>query len=233
MKRRRSGAIAIIPAAVVFDHRLSATAVQVLAAISTYADRNGRCWPAVSTLAERTGMSERHARTCLGMLVEFGHLEIDARPGQSNVYRIPRNHSSGVNHSSGDPGTPVQGGRNPSSGDPGTTVPPNDTKNDTNNEHTDSAHIEFDAFWQLYPSRRPHSNPKKPARVKFEAAVKIGTPPADIIRGAQNYAAYVRQEQTDPRFVAMAQTWLGQERWTEYQAAMPPSEGAYDSDVIH
>ena len=43
---------------------------------------------------------------------------------------------------------------------------------------------------------------------------------ADIIRGADNYAAYVRREQSDPKFVAQAQTWLNQERWTEYQEAV-------------
>jgi hypothetical protein len=68
---------------------------------------------------------------------------------------------------------------------------------------------------------------------KFEAAVKSGTPPADIICGAENYAAYVQQERTEPRFVAQAQTWLSQERWTDYQTAIPPSETAYGSDVIH
>ena len=63
--------------------------------------------------------------------------------------------------------------------------------------------------------------------------MKNGAPPADIIRGAENYAAYIRQERTDPQYVVQAQTWLGQERWTEYQAAIPPSEGAFGSDVIH
>ena len=96
-----------------------------------------------------------------------------------------------------------------------------------------SAHAEFATFWQSYPSRRPHSNPKKPALAKFEAAVKKGTPPEEIIRGAKNYATYVRREQIESKYVAMAQTWLNQERWTEYQSAMSASETAYDSDVIH
>ncbi len=234
MIKQRSGTLVIMPAAAVFDRRLNAAEIRILAAISTYADRNGRCWPSVATLAERTGMSARHARSCLRALAESDHLAIEARPGQSNVYRIPRNHSSGVEGSTPEPQfTPPL---NPSSGDPGTTVPPNDTKNDTKNVDTyvaSSAHTEFETFWQLYPSRRPHSNPKKPAFAKFTAAVKDGTPPEEIIRGARNYAAYVQQEPIEPKFVAMAQTWLNQERWTEYQSAMPASETALDSDVIH
>ncbi len=42
---------------------------------------------------------------------------------------------------------------------------------------------------------------------------------ADIIRGAENYAAYVEREGTDPKYVAQAQTWLSQERWAQSQEA--------------
>ena len=79
---------------------------------------------------------------------------------------------------------------------------------------------QFDEFWSIYPSRRSHSNPKKPARAKFEAALKRGAVAADIIRGAENYAAYVEREGTDPKYVAQAQTWINQERWTQYQEAV-------------
>ncbi len=234
MTKHRSGHLAIVPATAVFDCRLSATEVRILAAISTYADRNGRCWPAVSTLAERVGVSERYVSICIHTLAKFDHLGIEARSGQSNVYRIPPNYSSGVEGPTPEPQFAPP--PNHSSGDPRTTVRTNDTKNDTKNEDTYvafSAHAEFETFWQLYPSRRPHSNPKKPALAKFTAAVKNGTPPEDMIRGAQNYAAFVRHERTEPKYVAQAQTWLNQERWTEYQSAMPVSEAAYDSDVIH
>ena len=33
---------------------------------------------------------------------------------------------------------------------------------------------QFEVFWRAYPSGRPHSNPKKPARAKFEVALKRG-----------------------------------------------------------
>jgi len=77
--------------------------------------------------------------------------------------------------------------------------------------------IHFAKFWHKYPSRHPHSNPKKPAKQKFEAALKRGVPVEVIIRGAENYAAYVARETDDARFIAQAVTWLNQERWTEYQ----------------
>jgi hypothetical protein len=84
------------------------------------------------------------------------------------------------------------------------------------------ANREFETFWQVYPSRRPHSNPKKPARLKFETAISRGADPADIIRGAENYRAIVEATGTDARYVAQAQTWLSQERWNDHSDAEPP-----------
>ena len=84
----------------------------------------------------------------------------------------------------------------------------------------------FDDFWRKFPSRRPHPNPKKPARQKFDAAVKRGIPAANIIRGAKNFAVYVAQERIEPKFIAQAVTWLNQERWTEYQVEPEPATPA-------
>lgn len=77
--------------------------------------------------------------------------------------------------------------------------------------------VSFDKFWDEYPPRRTHSNPKKPARAKFDAAVRNGVDPAAIIRGAKNYARYVQREGTDARYTAQAMTWLNQDRWEQYQ----------------
>jgi hypothetical protein len=91
-------------------------------------------------------------------------------------------------------------------------------KNNTKNNTVASlANEQFEVFWRAYPSRRHHSNPKKPAHTKFEAAVKRGVVVSDIIRGAENFAAYVEREHTDPQYVPQAQTWLNQERWAQYQ----------------
>ena len=62
----------------------------------------------------------------------------------------------------------------------------------------------------------------KPARLKFEAAVKRGTEPADIIRGAEIYRATIEGDGTDPRYIAQAGTWLNQERWNDYQDTPQP-----------
>ncbi len=107
-----------------------------------------------------------------------------------------------------------------SQGTPDMGVTQKDTKKDTKKDSVASLPTrQFEIFWRTYPSRRPHSNPKKPACAKFEMAVKRGVGAADIIRGAENYAAYVEREGTDPKFVAQAQYLLNQELWTQYQEA--------------
>ncbi len=219
MTKPRSGNLSIIPAAAVFDCRLSHADVRVLAALGAHANKNGRCWPATTTLANKTGMSERHARTSLRNLENIGYVVTESRPGQSSMYRIPRNQAAGVEPN---PGTILPEPRNQAAGDPGTVLPPNDIKNDTNNDTVAPLAAEqFEVFWQTYPSRGRHSNPKKPARAKFDAALKRGIAAADIIRGAQNYAAYAQREISNPKHIAQALTWLNQERWTEHQEAAP------------
>jgi hypothetical protein len=82
----------------------------------------------------------------------------------------------------------------------------------------------FDEFWKAYP-KREGENPKQPARKKFEALVKSGVDPGEIIAGAKKYAANLRsagQERT--KFVAQAATWLGQQRYADYGDAEPAAD---------
>jgi len=79
---------------------------------------------------------------------------------------------------------------------------------------------QFETFWQAYPSRSPHANPRKPARSKFLALLAAGTPAEAIIAGARNYAASVELAGTEPKFVTQAITWLNQERWND----SPPAD---------
>lgn len=84
------------------------------------------------------------------------------------------------------------------------------------------AHAEkFEEFWKAYP-RREGSNPKHPAKQKFDAAVQAGTDPEWIITGAKRYAAESKQQNIiqTPK-VAQALTWLNQRRWGDYQPDRP------------
>ena len=76
---------------------------------------------------------------------------------------------------------------------------------------------EFDEFWKTYPRRRG-SNPKQPARKKFDQIVTSGTSAATILTGATNYAAEIRRDGKEKtQFVAQAITWLNQSRYDDYQ----------------
>jgi uncharacterized protein YdaU (DUF1376 family) len=78
----------------------------------------------------------------------------------------------------------------------------------------------FEEFWQAYP-RRKGSNPKEPARKKFLFHVKTDADGQAVIAAAKRYAAEIRDNKTDPQFVAQAKTWLNQQRFDDYQ---PPPE---------
>lgn len=88
------------------------------------------------------------------------------------------------------------------------------------------ADVVFETFWSTYP-KRDGANPREPARKRFKAAVKSGADPDSIILSARRYADEMRQKgQFGTPYVAQAQTWLGQQRWFDYQPAAPTPEKA-------
>jgi hypothetical protein len=73
----------------------------------------------------------------------------------------------------------------------------------------------FDLFWSIYPNREG-SNPRKPAKTKFETLVRDGADPDAIIAGATRYAdELTAQNKLNTVYVAQAKTWLTQERWRD------------------
>ncbi|RIY03496.1 hypothetical protein D3218_01685 [Aureimonas flava] len=69
----------------------------------------------------------------------------------------------------------------------------------------------FEVFWRLYP-KRDGSNPKKPAKEKFEKLVKAGADPEQITAAAIRLAA--KHPKPTP-YVPQALKWLGQERFND------------------
>lgn len=92
---------------------------------------------------------------------------------------------------------------------------------------------EFSAFWQWYPKRhRASANPKKPAFMAYQRALKR-TVPDTLLSGAKMYAAECRADSTvGTHLVAQAATWLNQDRWEAYDTTPsgPPTITA-DSTV--
>lgn len=82
----------IFAARAVFDGRLTAIDVRVLAALGTYSDRQGWCHPSQGTIAERCSVSRQSVITSIKRLVSFGYLQtveqVTDKGRQVNVYRV-------------------------------------------------------------------------------------------------------------------------------------------------
>jgi hypothetical protein len=82
----------------------------------------------------------------------------------------------------------------------------------------------FQKFWIEYPKRGDASNPKKPAKDKFDRAVRSGADPEIIIASAKRYREIEQSAgRAGTEKVAQAQTWLNQQRWNDYPAPTTPS----------
>jgi len=101
----------------------------------------------------------------------------------------------------------------------GTTSPlkeDNLTKNinTKENKERDSLDERLEEFLAIYPKK---GDAKKPIRQKLEQALKVASF-EEILEGAKQYAQFL--EWSD-QYVAMAKTWLNQERWTEEHPQNP------------
>ncbi len=85
----------------------------------------------------------------------------------------------------------------------------------------------FDAFWQTYPHRGGAKKGRKPAVARYAAAIKAGTPPADILAGAERYRS---DRQVLSGYAKDPTTWLNQKCWADEveppQAQIIPITGA-------
>lgn len=83
----------LFAARAVFDPRLTATDVRVLAALGTYTNKQGWCNPKQATIAMRVGVSRTTVTAAMKRLLETGYLEVKpqviAGRGQTaNNYRV-------------------------------------------------------------------------------------------------------------------------------------------------
>lgn len=67
---------------------LSSTDKIVLLALADWSNDDGHCWPSLSQLQAKSGLSERAVRMAIGRLRDAGHLTRDERIGKGVVYTI-------------------------------------------------------------------------------------------------------------------------------------------------
>ncbi len=203
----------------------------VLLAIADCAnDRGTDAFPAASTLAKKTGLSERGVRKAINDLQSIGELEVDYKAGPKgcNRYRVlmpdlaphagsTRHHVPGTRHeTTGDPA--------PRAPEPSLNHPPTEpslepslsgalfepqTKPPRKTATKPGADPAFDAFWAAYPRKISKGH----ARKAWTTATATGTDPAEIITATEAHAARCARNRTEERFIPHPATWLNGERW--------------------
>src|SRR5215470_611235 len=72
---RKSGQFSRLPAAAVFDRNVTNGNLRVLAALGTYVDPEGYCFPAVGTIAKALGVKRQAIQNHLRCLRAAGYVE--------------------------------------------------------------------------------------------------------------------------------------------------------------
>jgi len=211
---------------------LSAVDWRVLACIALHADVTGRAYPSMATIAEITGIRRQDVPRVIRRLEHLIGLrrERGIGRGNRNVYVLrPEKPAANVRTAAGNSAANVRTAADRNVRTEATEMSAHrrreHTKEQTNKHicpDLDESADWFETFWRYYPSRKPHDNPKKPARLKFEAAVKRGVDPTMIVRGAENFAVYAAAHISGPRFIKTAEVWLNKECWSDYQQPPEP-----------
>ena len=106
---------------------------------------------------------------------------------------------------------------------------PSEEETKKNNEHVQSVEKpaakpkpvvkhqdEFELFWQAYPRQEVRSRALK----CWNARMRAGVDPEEIIRGAKHYAEYVNSRGTTTEYIKLPATFLGpEEHWKMWQQA--------------
>jgi len=71
-----------------WDLPISSTDKLVLLALADWSNDDGVCWPSMSKLERKTGLTDRSIRTCIGRLRDAGYLGRDEKPGKGVIYTV-------------------------------------------------------------------------------------------------------------------------------------------------
>ena len=72
----------------IMESGLAGSELAVLLGLWSFADREGKCWPAMARVAHRAGLSLRAAQGAVGRLVSLGLVGCLRRPGRPPVYQL-------------------------------------------------------------------------------------------------------------------------------------------------
>ena len=178
----------------------------LLLALADHADDDGRCYPSLSRLCRRTGLTERAVRKNLRDLEAAGHLrtEVGTGPKGSNTYHVTPRHElpparKAPRHEMPHPPAPY-------APPPRHDVPPN--HHITINEPSNDARASFSAFWDAVPQKIGKANAEK-------AWKRLGEPlRVAALANVKPYFEWWRKQHPDASWLHPA-TYLNQRRWAD------------------
>ena len=177
----------------------------VLMGLASYCNEEGECWPRQETLAQRTCQSIRTVRDHLAWLEANGYIQREHRNTtsgrRSDMYLVTINTTQPAKTAA------CANGKKPQS-QPAKTAACSILESVINNTPTvqDSAL----AIYQAYPRKVG----KLAALKAIEKALKVSDS-ASILASVQRFAAQVKTERTEERFIPHPSTWFNAGRWMD------------------
>lgn len=213
---------------------LSPTEKLVLVKLADNANDDGEAFPHQTTMARHCGMARESVNRIIKRLTDRGLLTVE-RGRYRNIYKLHFDKSDVTHdHSEKSPDvtedhTRCDGGSHPDVTEDHIPIE-EPSKEPSSNRHSmfDQAEMgppvkpngkpkpsqaDFETFWGTYP----HPANRGSKKVAREAFFKRCRDPTAVMRGVENYAAYLAT--SDWQRPAMAQTWINQQRWETWQEA--------------
>ena len=174
-------------------------------------------WMSQGRLASKANCSRKAVNSAIGKMIEAGHLVlISTGSGQQpNMYQMVLGVTTGdtsdggVGVTTGDTSCNHRLQQTVATPYSNNSIEPNTSEKIRRSPYS----AEFEVLWKLYPRREN----KKGTWDKFQATVKRGESPFDLIAAVENYATKVKAEGTEQRYILLGATFFGpSERWQDY-----------------
>ena len=177
----------------------------VLMGLASYCNEEGECWPRQETLAQRTCQSIRTVRDHLAWLEASGYIQREHRNTtsgrRSDMYIVTINVTQPAKIAA------CATGKKPQT-QPAKIAACSILETVINN--TPAMQDSALAIYQAYPRKVG----KLAALKAIEKALKVSDS-ASILAGVQRFAAQVKAERTEDRFIPHPSTWFNAGRWLD------------------
>lgn len=208
---------------IIDDESITGYAKLVYLVISRFKDQQGKCWPSVSTIAKRAGISERQVRYGINLLREKGYLITEFRAGKSNLFILTPAQDAEVEED------PCTGCSPPLHRMQRTPAPPaaeqdlrTRSKNNISMQKKSSPDYseDFLTFWGTYPKKEGKSEAFK----TWRKLLKEGFTPDQLIEAGQRYANQCERDQTERKFIKKGVNFLRHRTFEDYLHEPEPEE---------